>query len=322
MRTLIAPIHAPGTYVERSRRNKHGLPSALAEVGEMYEFDFLSIECDRLDATMRGKLDLFEPDVLFLQIQGTEPITAEMLLGWRRDYPQIRVINWSGDVWEHALTSPEMLNILQYVDLQLVVNASVLPVYAANGIKADYCPFGYETPLTDLPDAPIYDAVFLGNAYSDARHELYKTLRMLPYNVGVYGSGWTNRETECNYDFAFSEALYRFAKIAISDNQFPDARGYLSDRPFQIMAADGAVLLQQRVADLETLTGMKDGVHYVEWIDLDDLYIKCVDWLSPGKAYARVKMARNAQRLVFQRHTWEERVKQLVREWLPERVEP
>lgn len=323
MRTLIAPIHAPGTYVERSRANKHGLPNALRAYGEVVELDYLAVSPDDLDGVMRSELDRFQPDLLFTQIQGAVPITADMLAGWRAAYPTIRVANWSGDVWEHALISPEMLDILRHVDVQLTVNATVLDTYAAHGIRAFYCAFGYEQPdrravAQAVSDLPPMDVVFLGNNYSAERLRLYKALRSIDANVVIYGAGWEQTEGECNYDFATAEALYQRARIAVSDNQFPDARGYLSDRPMQVMAAGGALLLQQTVAQLDTLTGLEHGRHYIRWHDIDDLAHTIYQWLSPSRVKTVRRITADAQAFVLDRHQWSNRVRSLVEDWLPE----
>lgn len=316
---MVCPIHAPGAYVAQSRANKDGLPRALEAYGNVFELDYLRIDPAALDATMRAEIDRFQPDLLFLQIQGVAPITASMLSGWRRDYPALPCVNWNGDVYPEHMVSPDMLAILQHVDLQLVVNASVLPDYAAANIRAEYCPFGYEQPLEPYSGAfEPSDVVFLGNNYSTARHELYQVLRKLPHAVGIYGSGWRWSNGDSNYDFAQSEAIYRQAVIAVSDNQFPDARGYLSDRPFQIMAAGGALLFQQRVADLEPLTGLQAGVHYVEYQDTSDLLALIPDWLDDARAEERRAMAERARAFVLEYHTWDVRVRQLVDVWLPD----
>lgn len=323
MKTLICPIHAPGTYVERSRANKHGLPNAFRAHGDVLELDYLAVGPADLDTVMRGEIERFQPDLLFLQIQGTDPITADMLAGWRAAYPNLPVCNWSGDVWEHALISPPMLDILRHVDMQLVVNASVLPTYAEHGIRAEFCPFGYEQPdkravEQSLADLPPIDVVFLGNNYSAERGRLYQALRSVDASVVIYGAGWEQSDGECNYDFATAEALYRRARIAVSDNQFPDARGYMSDRPIQVMAAGGALLLQQYVADLQPLTGLEAGRHYALWRDIDDLAHTVYQWLSPSRVKTARRITQDAQAFVLERHTWGKRVEQIV-EWLGER---
>lgn len=316
MNSLYAPIFAKGTYYELQRRTKHGLRDALALYGDVHEVDYLSVP--DVEAALRDGLRDYAPDLLFTQIQGTASITADMLAGIRRDYPDLRVANWNGDVYLEHLTSPDMLDILRHIDVQLTVNGSALDTYAREGIRAFYCPFGYETPVDALPGVVSYEVLFLGNNYSEKRQALYLLLRSLARLVGIYGSGWGQSDGECNYDFATAEALYQNAVIAISDNQFPDARGYLSDRPIQILAAGGAVLFQQRVADLFALTGLRAGVHYVEYVDTDDLYALVTRWLKADMAQARVDMAAAGKAWVTQRHQWRHRVEQLLNVWLPE----
>lgn len=320
MKVIYLPIFAAGTYYELQKRTKHGLRDALAALGEVHEIDYLNTS--ELDTVMRAELDSFQPDMLFTQIQGNEPITAEMLAAWRRDYPHLQIVNWNGDYWIEPLTNPAMLELLKHVDLQLVVNGSVLPVYEANGIHAAFCPFGYETPVTPLDiNAPFYDVLFLGNNYSEKRQQLYETLRALPeISVGIYGAGWPVSQGECNYDFAAAESLYAHARIVISDNQFPDARGYMSDRPIQALAA-GTLVLQQYVADLEPMTGLRDGVHYVQWRDFSELPGLVEYWLSRTQERERGRIARDGQAFVKACHTWDARVREMMVSWLPERVE-
>ena len=317
MRVLYTPIHIPGTYHERSLRNKRGLRDALAAHGEVLELDYLSIAPPDLDGVLRAELDRFQPDLWMSQFQGAEPHTTAMLAGIRRDYPALVIANWNGDVYLEHLTSAPMLDLLRSVDIQLTVNASALDAYAPEGIRAFYFPFGYEAPTAPLPNTPAYDVVFLGNAYSDARRRLYDTLRQLEASVGIYGTGWEQAQGECNYDFAVAEALYRRAYIVISDNQFPEARGYMSDRPIQALAAGGGLLLQQYVADLQPLTGLQNGVHYVEWQTPDDLHARVADWLHGERTDERGRIAETAREFVLRWHTWERRVEQLL-QWVEE----
>lgn len=319
MKTLYLPIHVGGTYRERSLANKHGLRDALAALGQVREIDYLSITPADLDAVLRTEIDSFQPELLFTQIQGVEPLTTGMLWKLRETYPTMKVVNWNGDYWPEHLTSPEMLDLLLNVDLQLVVNGSVLDAYQQHGIHAAFCPFGYETPLAPLDmNAPFYDVLFLGNNYSEKRQQLYETLRSLQgVTVGIYGAGWPVSQGECNYDFAAAESLYAHAQIVISDNQFPDAKGYMSDRPIQALAA-GTLVLQQYVADLEGLAGLMDGVHYVQWKELSDLPGLIEYWLSRPQEHVRARIAREGQAFVKLAHTWDSRVRELMISWLPE----
>lgn len=318
MNTVYLCLHIPGTYNERSKANKHGLRDALEEHGDVREIDFIKLSnAYAIMDAIRGAIREIDADLLFFQLQGAvvEPGQLRQL---KADFPKLRIVSWNGDYWEHSLTSPEMIALLKEVDLQLVVNGSVLETYAQNGVKAHFCPFGYEAPI-DLARPPMgYDVVYLGNNYSEHRQRLYEALRALPCRVGVFGTGWERSEGETNYDFARSEALYQGSRIAISDNQFPDAKGYMSDRPIQVLGAGGALLLQQTVRDLEAMTGLKSGIHYVEWKTFDDLPDLVMGWLNPERYDDAKRIVKAGQAFVLSEHTWSQRVRQLVEEWLPE----
>jgi hypothetical protein len=314
LRTLYLPIYEPGAYHERSVANKQGLRLAFEAAGECLELDYLAIPVERLFDTLQQTIREFQPTLIFTQIQGPDRLTGPQL----RELRQLAgcpIVNWNGDYWPHSLTSPEMLPILGEVDLQLVVNGSVLDAYSRVDIRAGLWPFGFERPNRELPDVLAHDVVYLGNNYSEFRAELYQTLMALPCNVGVYGNGWPQNDGECTYDFTTGEALYRRARIAISDNQFPDAVGYLSNRPFQALAA-GCFVLQQHVERLEEFTGLIAGRHYIGFRTLDELPDLVAGWLKPENAPWRQHIARTGQEFVLANHSFEKRVQELL--WLLE----
>lgn len=305
-KVLYLPIHIPGTYHERSIANKRGLREAFAQVGQVYELDYIAVESDYLFGQVRNLIETFQPSLLFTQIQGLNHFTAEQLRFIRQNY-NLPIVNWNGDYWPEVLLSGGMCELLREVNVQLVINASVLDAYKDEGVRAAFWPFGVERPDYPWPVAPAYDIVFLGNNYSEKRQQLYEVLRSLPYKVGVYGAGWAQSEGECNYDFATAAALYGKARIAISDNQFPEALGYLSDRPYQAMAAR-CLVLQQRVAELEQWTGFVEGQHYLGFDTLSDLPAAVEQALNNPD---RINIARRAQDFVFKQHSFDVRVKEL-----------
>lgn len=313
MNTLYLPIFEPGAYHARSRANKHGLRDALSNYGSVLEWDYIANERSTAFDGLVQRIERHQPDLIFTQLGSTDHFTGDAIRSLRQRYPAIKWANWNGDVWLDPLTAPPMLDLLSAFDVQLVVNASVLPIYADHHVNAAFWAFGYETPMTPLPDVPAYDVVYLGNNYSDKRGELYRILRSLPYSVGIYGNGWERAEGECTYDFAMGEALYRNAKLTISDNQFPDAAGYLSNRPFQAMAA-GCLVLQQRVAQLEELTGLIDGEHLITFDELEQLpdVIGACLYFNQG----RELIAAHGQSFVMAEHSWDARVKVLFEQIL------
>lgn len=314
MNTLYLPIIEPGSNHSVATANKHGLRTALSQYGEVRQFDYMASPREDTLACTVSMLAEFKPDLLFTQLHGPDWLTPDDLRTIRLMFPDMPIVNWNGDYWPHSLTSEGMLELLREVDLQLVVNASVLSTYRQNGVHAAFWPFGYETPVRAVPDTPSYDVVYLGNNYSEKRAELGRILRSLPCKVGIYGSGWDNADGECLYDFAYGKGLYERSKITISDNQFPDAMGYLSNRPFQAMDA-GCLVLQQHVAELYAYTGFIQGVHYTGFQSLEEIPGLVDQMLNSG---AREVIAKTAQEFVQQHHSFEVRVRQLIEDLLPE----
>ncbi|MGB1285110.1 MAG: glycosyltransferase [Aggregatilineales bacterium] len=306
LRILYLPIFETRSFPHH-RANKRGLMDALAQVGHVLEVDYLHEPVDLCSLTRD-----FQPHILFTQCQGERIDLAPL----KAEQPNMLIINWNGDVHESALTSVEMLDWLQGVDLQLCVNESVLPVYDKHHIPARYWQVAYEPVPDNLPDMPAFDVVFMGNAYSEDRKQLERVLRSIDVSTGIYGSGWQTTQDSTMYDFARTAALSRNAKIVIGDNQYTDREGFVSNRLFEVLA-HGGFLLHQTIPGLERLTGLKDGVHYAAWSDFDDLREKIAYWLDAAQDKRRAQIARNGKRAVRKHHSFEVRVKQLFHEILP-----
>lgn len=315
MKILYLPIFEPGAFHDTAVTNKRGLYTALVKAGhQVTEFDYLAHVGSGLESDLVHLVDIQKPDVLLTQLHGAEPITPAMLR-WLRSHRAMKVINWSGDSHRHSLLGEGMIALSRQFDWLLVPTLDVLPELADNGIKAAYWNIAYEPPVRPLPNVPEYDIVFLGNVFNDQRRALVTMLRDLPYRVGIYGD-WEHADGHNTYDFAMQQALYKKARIAIADNYRPDDLNYVSDRPMNIMAAGGAICLHQRVDTMEALTGWRDGVHYVEWTDLNNLkeaigYLM-QNWQSSGLR----RMVATAQEHVLTHHTFDARVKELTEKWL------
>lgn len=306
LRILYMPIYERGHAIQKVQ--KHGLRDALNKIAWVYEWDYMASR--NVDGEMLGILSDFKPDMILSQLHSAEVVTVRLARKVRQSYKKLLWVNWNGDYWPDGLTSPPMLELLGYINLQLVVNGSVLQTYAGHGIPAAYWQIGYEEPGDKLPDVKAHDVVFLGNAYNPARKELEKVLRgMDGVDVGLYGSGWDNPDGQCLYDFATGKAIYNKAKIAIGDNMYPDAYGFVSNRIFQALAAGGALLLHQTVPGLEQLTGLIAGKHYKAWSDirgLPELIRLCLDHEN-----ARKEVADEGTRYVHTNHSFDARVKEL-----------
>lgn len=313
-RILYLPVFEPGHAHQRT--NKHGLRDALARKGLVYEHDYVN-QPTNLTALCRA----WRPDLLLLQCHGTDKITARDVANAKAAHPDMLVANWNGDVYADRLLDAPMIDLLREVDVQLVVNKAVLPRYAQEGIYARYWQCAYEPLDFDrLPAVDPLDVALLANAYSDQRIQLGAVLMGIDgVNLRIYGSGWPKQYSAGNttYDFAGSAAVMKAAKLVIGDNQFPHDYGFVSNRVFDTLAADGGLLLHQHVPGLKEELGIISGVHYIQWETLDQLPALIRYWLRPENAKDRRKIAAAGARFVRGFHTFDERVRELFFDILP-----
>lgn len=316
LRILYLPVYEPGHI--KQHEQKRGLRDALAQRAVVYELDYLAYSPKELsDLLLKpdGILATFQPHMLLMQCHGENPhITPKLLQSIKSCCPRVVIYNWNGDYWPSGLTSEGMYRLLETIDLQLCVNATVLPEYEKRGIAAGYWQIGYEEPIGDLPPAPAFDVVFLANARDDARlilgHKLKQWGSEQNYTVGLFGMGWGEiSDGDSHYDFALGKAVMSRARLVIGDNQFPDAQAFVSNRIFQALAAGGAMLLHQPVNALEDFTGLKAGKHYVEWTDYADLQAKITYYLANEKQ--RRQIAKVGTNYCRANHSFEKRVEEL-----------
>lgn len=310
-RTLYLPIYEPGWKVQQEQ--KRGLREALAHIGYVWEVDYIN---NRVD--LETLVKVWKPDLLLTQMHSPTYLDAAELRKARKAWPAMRAVNWNGDVYEGNLDDPAMLDILRQFDVQTVVNASVLEPYADLGIPAAYWQVSYE-PGETLPVGNIvHDVVFLANAYSDERKALGALLEGLKgVNVGLYGSGWAHGRANTTYDFAAGRAILAASKLAIGDNQYADAKGFVSNRFFETLAAGGAMLLHQHVDGLDELLGLKAGVHYISWATPEELPALIDYWAAKRNDRTRRKIAAAGMKAVRENHSFDARVKELLTAILP-----
>ena len=313
-RILYLPVFEPGHTHQRT--NKHGLRDALARKGLVYEHDYVN-QPTNLTALCKA----WRPDLLLLQCHGTDKITAADVRAAKAAHPDMLLCNWNGDVYADRLLDAPMIDLLREVDVQLVVNKAVIPRYTEEGIYAKYWQCAYEPLDFDrLPRVDSLDVALLANAYSEKRYALGKVLMgMEGVNLRIYGSGWPQQYSAGNttYDFSASAAVMKAAKIVVGDNQFPQDYGFVSNRVFDTLAADGGLLLHQYVPGMKEELGLISGVHYIQWSDFDELQALIRYWLRPENAKDRRKIAAAGARYVRGYHTFDERVRELFFDILP-----
>jgi len=309
LRILYLPIYEAGH--PRQRQTKRGLRLALKRYGHVYEIDYMNSGIDLASA-----VKAWQPDLLIAQMQDATHITPDRLAYLRQMCPHMTVVNWHGDA--RGLEETGYLDLLKFVDLQLVVNARPMSLYNSLGITAAYWQIGYEKPKGPLSDVPKYDIVYLANAYNESRQELGAFLRGLPYTVGLYGAGWPDADGECLYDFATAKALHLNSKLVIGDT-FPGCEGFVSNRFIQTLGDGGGLLLHQHSPGLDDWTPFRDGTHYIAWTDLDDLREKIDYWLAreKGRAAHRGRIRKAGRLVVEKNYTFEALTRQLFVELLP-----
>jgi glycosyltransferase involved in cell wall biosynthesis len=340
-RILHLPIYEPGW--ERNQKDpvcgKHGLVEALArhqnKSGEnciVIELDYMHEAPDQLQDTLVRLCQEFRPDLVLTQFQapgiqdahtGRRYGFAEMLAAVR-SHVGSTIVNWNGDQWEGGLTSPEIMPMLNFIDLQLVVNLDVAPKYEAAHVRWAYWQNSFEDPQGDL-EAQIADferrnartnpfegypesipVVFLGMLRSERRNLLASILQKHGGRVYTPGDGY-----DTLYNFPKGKFIYNRAKLCVSDNEFPDCKGFVSNRLMQALGAGGALVLQEHVAGLDEVMGIQDRVHYVKFNGLEDLDAKISYWLQPEHEAERARIAQTGCDFMHEHHSFDQRVDQL-----------
>ena len=306
----------------RQRRQKRGLQEALARQGALRVVDYRR-KIKRLGR--KGFLEFmvqeyaaFQPNLVLTQLHGDDDLHPEDLKYLRQELPGALWVNWIGDYQDFNLVTPAHIKMASLFDLQLVVAFDNVEDYGNRGVKSRYWQIGWE------PDGvghephfftPRSDLLFLASKiwFYPTRQELVARLRRLPLKFGLYGRlwpwGWARGN--CLYDYKRGCRLLRAAKLVLADNPRPQARGYVSNRLFQSLAAGGALVLMQYFHDYESL-GLKDGEHLVIWRDVDDLEAKIAHWLRPEQEEERRALVAAGQQLCLKYHSFAARVQELL----------
>lgn len=308
VRILYAPIYEPGYPHQKAQ--KRGLRDALkrgVQKGSpflVWELDYMAE--DDLETRLMDILHQFQPHILLTQVQAPSPFTAKIAHRVRMEFPYVTWINWNGDEGINGLIGGQMLEFLRHVDLQLIVNMAAMPLYEQRGIRAAYWQVAYEDVPEPLPDMPIHDVVWLASLYNPQRQAVAEVVR--EFGGAIYQPGIP---PETIYYFDRGRALYRNAKIGIGTNEYPESPGFVSNRLFEGMAAGGCLFFQQTVKDLQKLTHIIPGTHFVEWRTPEDLRGLLRYFLDPAHEDERQQIAEAGTRFVRHFHSFDARVREL-----------
>ncbi len=313
MRILYLPIFEPGWTVLKEQ--KRGLREALARVGIVHEYDYM----ERFNAI--GKVMMtrelisicreFKPSLVVTQLHNADMINGGDIQGLKILVPQCKFANWNGDYWPEQQLKSEALELAGSFDINTTVNREVIEKHRAQNINTQFWQIGWE-PLGRGFEPEIYhDVVFLASGYSPKRQKLGKWLKQVVVNLGLYGNGWPDGYAKGSNLYNFREAckIYRGAKIAVGDSQWPES-GFVSNRVMQVLAAGNCVLAHQWFRDMDQL-GLIDGETCIIWRDISELEKKLVYYLDEGNEQERRKIAIAGEQLALDRHSFDVRVQEL-----------
>ena len=310
-RIIYLPVFEQGWDIQKQQ--KRGLRAALAKETVVIEFDYLgrntAVGRKIMLEELRRECFRLQPTIFLSQIHNGDVINAGDIMTLKQSLPLTKFINWNGDFWPENLLGEDGLKLARSFDLQLIINREVLDKYREMGIKADYWQIGWEPDGIGHEPNVFHDVVFLATGYSKTRQKLGAKLCELKVNFGLYGAGWPDgwSKGQCMYDFITACKLYCGAKISIGDSQWPKT-GFVSNRPFQILAAGGSALAHQYFKDMDKL-GLIDGETCIIWQNFDELKAKITYYLAHEDERKQIAMA--GERLALEKHSFDTRVQQL-----------
>jgi glycosyltransferase involved in cell wall biosynthesis len=312
-RVLYLPLFEQGYQVQKEQ--KRGLRDALANIAHVIEYDYMSRYHAVGKSVMMAELHKickeFSPTIFISQLHNSDQISGVDIRALRNTCGGVRFVNWNGDYWPDQLLDERGLALARSFDLMTCINRDVVRQHQAAGINTHYWQIGWEPDGRDHEPAVFHDIVFLASGYSTARQQLGQYLAKLPYSTGLYGNGWPEGVSKGENLYNFQEAcrIYRGAKLAIGDSQWPQS-GFVSNRIFQILAAGNCTLCHQWFKDYEAL-GLVDNVNCIIWKDGADLGQKLKYWLSPANAARLKEISAAGERLAVSRHSFDSRVGEL-----------
>lgn len=309
-------------HMVKGQRLRHALMDEFAKFGPVKSVDraeaVARLGRDRYQMYVQEQVARFKPDLIIFQAQRKNSVVPETVKRLRRQFPDLFVINWNGDV--HTPLVDFHFEIAKACHLQLTISPDLFPEYAANGApNIGYWPIGIEREYiverSKKVDGP--DVVFLGALYGEGRFPEALTRRdsvlaldKSGVDFRLHGPGWEKvglHPTLTREDHAENAILYARSKMGLSVSQSADLWGYTSDRLYNICAT-GCPALVQRFAGMDE-HGFIDGESCVSWRTIPEMLDKTRYYLSHDAERERV--GAKGRKVTLARHTWATRVKGL-----------
>lgn len=287
MRVLFLPLNW-GTIVQS------GWYDAFRESGAVLEiFDFMSEYQNnrkRAKATRDKLLEKarnFKPDMLFMQIQHTTVVDPGTIRTIKRDFPNCKIVNWTGDVRVNVPVT--YLRMAGISDLNLISSTGQLEMFKKSISKpVKYLQIGYN-PKLYYPEEKVrtnfdWDVTFVAhfNAKEQypGRAEREAVVRQLREAFGnrfcLFGDGWHKRfKSKGSIDQPSVASVYHNSLCTISVSHFNDISHYFSDRLLLCMASGRPVISYRfpqwqsyftNKCDLIIADKTEDIVEHVKWL--------------------------------------------------------
>jgi spore maturation protein CgeB len=230
----------------------------------------------------------FEPDIIFLQLQGARhgnTNSVDICRHYRQRFPDAYMINWSGDKRDN--TEKWYYEAAKHVNISTFSNMEDVYNLQKAGYNSTFLQIGID-PEIFTPNGNNnkgYDIVFLANNHghfplSRYRADIAKYLKNTYKNqFGLFGNGWRFGDGNLNGNEQMQRkeaALYRGSNIAISISNYNSER-YTSDRLFRAMAS-GIMVLSHNYSGIEW--DFEIGKHLDVFSDKHDLKEKIDYYLT------------------------------------------
>ena len=271
-----------------------------------YKGDGFNTEAQKL-------VEQIKPDLTFIQIQASDIITKKTVKIIKENSGF--VTNFTGDLRSPI---PEWYyEIGISVDLTCFSNMQDVKTFKKEGLGSEYLEIGFDPEIYKPIGSsyPMQYIVFFGNNYDDLfplskyRIEMVKFLQSTYGNkFGLYGNGWVKCNGNLNNSQIEEAKGYRGAKIAINLSHF-DYERYNSDRILRIMGTGVPICLTKGYKGIEQ--DYQNGEHLEVWNNFDELKALIDKHLEND--YLRQKIVDNGCKLVHERFTFEEMIKNILK---------
>lgn len=302
-------------------------PSPMIKYGMQKGFEKNGWQTDRLEVPQqnisgfKAKIEEFKPDFIFTE-GGVD--TKKFVLPVLDEY-SIPHIYWA--IEDPVAHDTLAMQWAAKSALVLTPDIEMLESYKQKGHKAHCVPFAMDSDYyykypTDKYFSAL-DAIHIGNNYNvfPERRKAYEYI-IKPFmdekkNIEVYGFDWDNPRhgftlsPQYNKGYISHErsvVAYSSAKISLGVHSITNSRTMQSMRTFEILGCGGFFLTQHTRA-IEHM--FKNHIHlvwstcYAETIELMNYYL--------NNDAARAKISSAGQQLVYQNHSYERRVAEIIR---------